>query len=91
LEGEVPESGASITANSLCENKLVNRLRFVTDSRGRRVAVLIDLKDQGARFQDFLDGLVSKSRRNEDGIPLAQVRSQLVRSKRLKRSSRRDA
>ena len=29
-------------------------VQFVTDDKGRKVAVLIDLKKHGARLQDFL-------------------------------------
>jgi hypothetical protein len=52
------------------ESKPMTGVQFVTDSRGRKVAVLIDLKKHGARLADFWDGLISKSRRKEVGIPL---------------------
>jgi len=58
-------------------------VQFVTDSKGRRVAVLIDLKKHGARLQDFLDGLVSDSRRGDVGIPLQKVKTDLVKHGRL--------
>jgi hypothetical protein len=45
-------------------------VQFVTDAKGRKVAVLIDLKKHGARLQDFWDGFISESRRKESGIPL---------------------
>lgn len=35
--------------------------QFVTDRKGRRVAILPDLKEHGSRLQDFWDGLVSES------------------------------
>jgi hypothetical protein len=60
-------------------------VQFVTDSKGRKVAVLIDLKKHGARLQDFWDGLVSESRREEVGIPLEKVKADLVRRGRLQR------
>ena len=47
---------------------------LVTDDKGRKVAVLIDLKKHGARLQDFWDGLISESRRKEKGIPLEKVK-----------------
>jgi len=59
----------------------VTGVQFVTDSKGRKVAVLID---HGARIQDFWDGLVSESRRGEVGIPLEKVKSDLVRHGRLR-------
>jgi hypothetical protein len=45
-------------------------IRFVIDEKGRRVAVLIDLKKHGARLQDFWDGLISEKRRRGKNIPL---------------------
>jgi hypothetical protein len=35
-------------------------VQFVTDGKGRKVAVLIDLKKHGARLEDFWDGLISR-------------------------------
>lgn len=59
-------------------------VQFVTDSKGRKVAVLIDLKKYGARLQDFWDGQVSESRRKELGTPLEQVKAELVKRGRLR-------
>jgi len=52
-------------------------VQFVTDGKGRKVAVLIDLKKHGARLEDFWDGLISESRRKESGIPLEKVKADL--------------
>ena len=59
-------------------------IRFVTDDRGRKVAVLIDLKKQGTRLHDFCDGIVSESRRKEKGIALPKVKAYLIKSGRLR-------
>jgi len=39
------------------ENKPMTGVQFVTDGKGRKVAVLIDLKKHGARLEEFWDGL----------------------------------
>jgi len=57
-------------------------IQFVTDAKGHRVAVQIDLRTHGAIWQDFWDGLVSESRRKEKGIPYDQYRA--TRSKRAR-------
>ena len=44
-------------------------IQFLTDEKGRKVGVLIDLKKHGAIWQDFWDGLVSESRRKEKSTP----------------------
>ncbi len=59
-------------------------IQFVTDEKGRKTGVLIDLKKHGAIWEDFWDGLVAESRRKEKSIPYEQYRAQ-----RLRRSARR--
>jgi hypothetical protein len=54
-------------------------IQFVTDGRGRKTAVLIDLKKHGAIWEDFWDGLVSESRRSEKTAPYEQYRTARVR------------
>ncbi len=59
-------------------------IQFVTDAKGRPVAVQIDLKKYGTLWEDFWDGLVSESRRNEKRIPWEQVKADLVKRGRLR-------
>jgi hypothetical protein len=59
-------------------------IQFVTDGKGRKVAVLIDLKKHGSRLQDFWDGQISESRRKEPGIPLEKIKADLVKRGRLR-------
>jgi hypothetical protein len=62
----------------------VTGIQFVTDDKGQRVAVQIDLKKHRAIWEDFCDGLVSESRRKEKSVPYEQYRSS-----RMKRSQSR--
>ena len=50
-------------------------IQFVTDDKGRKVAVQIDLKKYGAILEDFWDGLIAESRRKEKGIPYEEYRA----------------
>ena len=59
-------------------------IQYVTDEKGRKVAVQIDLKKHGAIWEDFRDGLISESRRKEKGLPYEQYRAN-----RLKRNGPR--
>ena len=59
-------------------------IQFVTDEKGRKVAVQIDLKTYGSIWEDFWDGLVSESRRKEKGVPFDEYRAG-----RLKRTAPR--
>jgi hypothetical protein len=54
-------------------------IQFVTDGKGRKTAVLIDLKKHGAIWEDFWDGFISESRRNEKAVPYEQYRASRVR------------
>jgi hypothetical protein len=56
-------------------------IQFVTDAKGRKTGVLIDLKKHGAIWEDFWDDLVAESRRKEKSIPYEQYRA-----RRLKRT-----
>ena len=58
-------------------------IRFVTDERGRKLAVQIDLKKYGAVLEDFWDGLISESRRRQKGMPLERVKADLAKRGRL--------
>ena len=62
----------------------MNGIHFVTDEKGHKVAVQIDLEKYGAVLEDFWDGLISESRRNEKGIPLEKIKADLVKRGRLR-------
>jgi hypothetical protein len=59
-------------------------IQFVTDDKGRKVAVQIDLKRYGTLLEDFWEGLISQARRHEKGIPLEKIKADLIRSGRLR-------
>ncbi|MGO9270861.1 MAG: hypothetical protein ACLQOO_11510 [Terriglobia bacterium] len=59
-------------------------IQFVTDVEGRKVAVQIDLRKHGALWEDIQDALVSRSRRQEKGIPLEKVKADLIKQGKLR-------
>jgi hypothetical protein len=59
-------------------------IQFVTDEKGRKVAVQIDLRKHGAVLEDFWDGLISESRRKEKGIAFETIKADLVKRGRLR-------
>ncbi|MEO8371450.1 MAG: hypothetical protein ABI806_19845, partial [Candidatus Solibacter sp.] len=66
------------------DNKAMTGIQFVTDDKGRKVAVQIDLKKHGAIWEGIWDGLLSESRRKEKSVPYEQYRAN-----RLKRTASR--
>ena len=59
-------------------------IQFVTDEKGHRVAVQIDLRKHKGLWEDIEDVLVSRSRRHEKGIPLDEVKADLVKRGKLR-------
>ena len=57
-------------------------IQFVTDEKGRRVAVQIDLRKHKAVWEDFWDGFVAESRRKEKSIPYEDYRATRSKHKR---------
>jgi hypothetical protein len=53
-------------------------IQYVTDEEGRKVAVQIDLREHAELWEEFEDVLISQSRRNEEDIPLEEVKEELV-------------
>ena len=74
---------------SLChrlkDNETMTGIQYVTDEKGRKVAVQIDLKKHRELWEDIEDVLVSRARRHERRIPLAKVKAGLVKSGKLSR------
>jgi len=88
VESPAPKSGQEAkkqetTLASLKDNGPMIGIQFVTDEKGRKVAVQIDLKKYGAVLEDFWDGLISESRRKEKGIPIEKIKADLVKPGRL--------
>jgi hypothetical protein len=59
-------------------------VQFITDEKGRKTAAIIDLKKHKALWEDIEDVLVSRSRRHEKRIPLSKVKSDLIKSAKLR-------
>jgi hypothetical protein len=59
-------------------------IQFITDGKGRKKAVVIDLKKYGSQPENFWDGIISESRRGEKGIPWEQAKADLVKRDRLR-------
>ena len=61
------------------DNTCMNGIQFVTDDKGRKVAVLIDLKRHAVQATRFLGRLISEKRRREKGVPLNKIKADLSR------------
>ena len=79
------EPGTLPPKPQLRDNNIMTGIQFVTDERGRKVAVQIDLKKHRALWEDIEDVLVSQSRRHEKRIPFQKVKADLIKSGKLPR------
>jgi hypothetical protein len=59
-------------------------IQFVTDEKGRKIAVQIDLKKYGSVLEDFWDGLISESRRHQKGVSYEKIKADLKKRGRLR-------
>jgi hypothetical protein len=66
------------------ERTIMTGIHFLTNAKGRKVAVQIDLRKHGALWEDFYDGLVSERGRKEKGVPFETVKADLIKRWRLR-------
>jgi len=67
------------------DKEAMTGIQYVTDEKGRKVAVQIDLRKHRALWEDIEDALVSRSRQHEKRIPLGKAKQSLVKSGKLPR------
>jgi hypothetical protein len=58
-------------------------IQYLTNNKGERVAVQIDLKKHGDLWEDVYDSLIARSRVKEPRETLASVKKRLVKQKKL--------
>jgi hypothetical protein len=68
------------------DNESMSGIQYVTDEKGHKVGVLIDLRKHRELWEDIEDVLVSRSRRHERRIPLEKVKAGLIKSGKLSRA-----
>ena len=56
-------------------------IQFIIDERGRKTAVVIDLKRHKAIWEDFFDGLVAESRRKEPSVAYEEYRNNRLKKR----------
>ncbi len=59
-------------------------IQFLTNEKGRKVAVQIDLRKHGALWEDFYDGLISEKRPKEKSVSFETVKADLIKRGRLR-------
>jgi hypothetical protein len=58
-------------------------IQYVTDEKGHRVAVQIDLKKHRELWENIEDLRISRSRRHSKRIPLEKVKARLIKNEKL--------
>ncbi len=58
-------------------------IQFVTNDKGQKVAVLIDLKKHGELWEDLYDSITARRRADEPGESLLSVKKRLQKQGKL--------
>jgi hypothetical protein len=58
-------------------------IQYITDDRGRKRAVVIDLEKHGELWEDFYDSLTARKRISEPRESLASVKKRLRKQGKL--------
>lgn len=58
---------------------IMKGVEFVVDNKGRKKAVVLDLKMHGELWEDFCDGLRARERENEPRESLASVKRKVLK------------
>jgi hypothetical protein len=66
------------------QGEAMEGIQFVTNDKGEKVAVLIDLARHGEMWEDIYDQLLAEERANDKRLPYDTVRRRLVRSGKLR-------
>ena len=59
------------------ENVALKGVRFVTDTEGNKVAVMLELAEWGELWEDIYDNIIANQRANEPGMILDEFESEL--------------
>jgi hypothetical protein len=55
----------------------VKGVQFVTDTDGRKVAVLLDLEEWGELWEDIYDNMLADERSGEPSVPIEEFEAEL--------------
>jgi hypothetical protein len=56
-------------------------VNYLTDQKGKKTAVVIDLKKYGDEVEDFLDGLEAASRAHEPSVDFKKAVTKIIKAK----------
>ncbi len=59
-------------------------INYITDEKGNKTAVIINLKNYQEEVEDFLDGLEAQSRLNEPSVDFERSVNKILKSKSLR-------
>jgi len=61
---------------------LMTGIQYITDDKGKRISVVINLRKHQALWEDFYDAWVADDRKDGDHEPWDEVKKELRRSRR---------
>jgi len=67
----------------LLRGEIMNGIKFLVDDKGKRTAVLIDLKKNSGLLEDIFDCVVARRRKNEPRESIESVKQRLRQQGKL--------
>jgi hypothetical protein len=58
-------------------------IRYITNEKGQKTDLIINLKEHGEIVEDILDALTAEERKGEDTMPFEELMAQLKSEGRL--------
>ena len=58
-------------------------IQFLSNEKGEKTAVLLDLKKYGELWEDFYDSIIAEKRKNEPRETLSSVKGRLKKTGKL--------
>ena len=59
-------------------------IQYITDEKGKRVSVVIDLQEHGDLWEDFYDRMLIDERHSEPRESLAEIKQKLLKKQKTK-------
>ena len=69
--------------NLLSNSRDMTGIRYITNEKGQKTDLIINLKEHGEIVEDLLDALTAEERRGEDTIPFEELIAELKSEGRI--------
>ena len=80
---DIPPQSAEAGSGNNFTGAIMEGVQFLTNDRGEKIAVQIDLRKHGDLWEDVYDSLTARKRAKESRESLASVKERLIQQRKL--------